>query len=476
MSDATLEFSTLGGDTKRLADTEFQAFRASFRGPILQAADPSYEAARQVWNAMIDRRPTLIARCTGTADVVAAVHFAKTHRLLNSVRGGGHNIAGLAVCDRGLVIDLSLMRGVWVDESGQTVRAQAGCTLADVDRETQLYGQAAVLGFVSATGIAGLTTGGGFGWLTRRAGWTCDNLRSMEVVTTDGSVVQASESENSELFWCLRGGGGNFGIVTSFEFRTLAVGPEVMAGAVAFRGEDAREALFFFRELTASSPRELTCASILRRAPPAPWLPKDIHGKLVLILVAVYTGPKDAGEKIVAPIKSFGKPVADILVPRPYAQMQTLLDATQPFGRRNYWKSDYLPGIEPGVINVYLSAAQRIPSPHTGLIFFQIGGALNELPADHSPAGNRDAKYVANVASSWEQPADDATNVAWTRETWQAQRPFSTGGAYINFMTEDEGVDRTRNAYGKDTLARFATLKHKYDPDALFRHTKRVAI
>ncbi len=470
----TLQLATLDGGNATLSQQELDDFQARFRGALIGKGDPGYDQTRQIWNAMIDRRPGLIARCTGTADVVAAVQLARTHRLLSSVRGGGHNIAGLAICEGGLLIDLSPMRGVWVDPAARTVRAQAGCTLADVDRETQLFGQAAVLGFVSATGIAGLTTGGGFGWLTRRGGWTCDNLVSMEVVTAAGEVVHTSESDNPDLFWCLRGGGGNFGIVTSFEYRMLEVGPQVMAGAIAFPGEAAREVLDFYRELTTSSPRELACTTVLRLAPPAPWLPPAVHGKLVLMVIAVYSGKPEDGEALVAPLKNFGKPVADIIIRRPYAQMQTLLDATQPKGRRYYWKSEYVPRLEPGLLDTYVARAATIPSPLSGLIFFQIGGALNELPAEHSPAGNRDAAYVLNIASSWEKAADDQANIEWTRATWESMRKYGTGGAYINFMTEDEGSDRTRNAYGDAILGRLAELKRRFDPDDLFRHTKRL--
>jgi len=474
MTTNDLDITTLDGGSARLSQQQLDTFRGQFRGALLRASDPTYDEVRLVWNAMIDRRPALIARCTGTADVLAAVRFARAHRLLSSVRGGGHNIAGLAVCDGGLLIDLSLMRGVWVDAPAHTVRAQAGCTLADVDRETQLHGQSAVLGFVSATGIAGLTTGGGFGWLSRRGGWTCDTVVSMEVVTAAGEVVRASEKENADLFWCLRGGGGNFGIVTSFEYRMLPVGPEVMAGAAAWAGDDIGDALAFFREYTAASPREVSCACVVRLAPPAPWLPPAVHGKLVVMIIGVHTGKPADGEALLAPIKSFRKPVADIITRRPYAQMQGLLDGTQPKGRRYYWKSEYLASVEPGLVDVYNRRAATLPSPHSGLILFQIGGALNELPADHSPAGNRDATFVANIASSWEKAADDAVNVAWTRETWEAVRPFGTGGAYINFMTEDEGSDRTRNAYSAGILDRLAKLKRRLDPDDLFRHTKRL--
>jgi FAD/FMN-containing dehydrogenase len=463
---------TLDDGTRAVSPEAMQALRAAFRGPVLRAGEPGYDEARQVWNGMIDRRPALVMRCTGTADVRVAVGFVREHGLLSSVKGGGHNIAGLAVCEGGVVIDMSLMRGVWVDAVACTARAQAGCTLGDVDRETQVHGLAAVLGFVSATGIAGLTTGGGFGYLTRRHGWSCDNVLSMEVVTAQGEVLRASETENAELFWCLRGGSGNFGIVTSFEYRLFRVGPEITGGAVAWHAADAPQVLRFIGQLASSSPRDLTCVAVMRLAPPAPWLPPEVHGKPVVVVFACHSGPPADAAAAVAPIKAFGKPVADILIRRPYAQMQTLLDTANPKGRRYYWKSEYLPALEPDALDAVVASAADIPSPHSAVILFQVGGALNELPAAHSPAGNRNAAFVCNIASGWDSAADDAANIEWTRRAWQAMKPFSTGGAYINFMTEEEGPDRVTAAYGALTLERLAALKRKYDPQNLFRHTK----
>jgi FAD/FMN-containing dehydrogenase len=366
------------------------------------------------------------------------------------------------------------MRGVWVDAERRVARAQAGCTLADLDRETQLYGLAAVLGFVSTTGLAGLTVGGGMGYLTRRHGWTCDTLVSMDVVTANGECVRASSEDNAELFWALRGGSGNFGIVTSFEFQLFPVGPQIMAGAIAWHAADAPEVLRFYREISATSPRELTLVAALRIAPPAPWLPKEIHGKPMVAIFVCHTGNPDDGEKLVLPIKAFGKPVADIVVRRPYTQMQTLLDATQPKGRRYYWKSEYIGDIDPKLLETAVEHAARIRSPHSAILLFQVDGALNELPADHSPVGNRDAKYLLNIAGAWDSPVDDAVNVGWARDAWQALRPFSTGGVYVNFLTEDEGADRIRDAYGAATLEKLGKLKKKLDPEDLFRHTKRV--
>jgi FAD/FMN-containing dehydrogenase len=470
----SIPLTTLDGGAATIAPEELQAFRTAFKGAVLAPDDAAYDETRKIWNAMIDRRPGLIARCTGTADVVQAVRFARKHRLLVSVRGGGHNIAGLAVCEGGLMIDMSALRGVWVDAANRTARAQAGCTLGDLDRETQMHGQAAVLGFVSATGIAGLTLGGGFGYLTRSHGWTCDTLVSMEVVTADARIVRASAQENDDLFWALRGGSGNFGIVTSFEYRLFPVGPEILGGAIAWQGEDARQVLEAYREFSAAAPRELTSVAVLRIAPPAPWLPKEVHGKPIAAIFVCHTGRPEDGEALVAPLRKLGRPIADIVTRRPYTQMQSLLDATQPKGRRYYWKSHYLADLGRDAQALVAQHASRIASPFSAILLFQIGGALGELPVDHSPVGNRDAAYVLNIAGSWEKPEEDATHMTWAREAFEAMRPCSTGGVYVNFLTEDEGADRVQAAYGDANLRRLAELKRKWDPDDLFRHTKRV--
>ncbi|HEY0857762.1 MAG TPA: FAD-binding oxidoreductase [Albitalea sp.] len=471
----TIPLTTLGGEQVALSPEHLQAFKAGFRGSVLAPGDPAYDETRQIWNAMIDRRPGLIVRCTGSVDVLQAMRFARQHRLLHSVRGGGHHIAGLAVCDGGLMIDLSPMRGVWVDAAQRVAHAQAGCTLADVDRETQQHGLAAVLGFVSQTGIAGLTVGGGFGYLTRRHGWTCDNLVSMEVVTADAQLVRVSADQNADLFWALRGGSGNFGIVTSFEYRLHPVGPEILGGAIAWHGDDTLQVLDAYREFSARAPRELTSVAVLRTAPPAPWLPKAVHGQPIAAIFVCHTGAIDAGEALLAPLRALGRPVADIVMPRPYTQMQALLDATQPKGRRYYWKSHYLPQVSTALAETVATHARRAVSPHSAILLFQIGGALNELPPGHSPAGNRDAAYVLNIAGSWEKPQDDAANVAWARECFEATRAHSTGGTYVNFLTEDDGAERVDAAYGADNLARLAALKRRFDPDNVFRHTKSVS-
>jgi FAD/FMN-containing dehydrogenase len=447
--------------------------RARLRGPLVLPSDPGYDDARSIWNAMINRRPAAIARCLGAADVVACVRFAREQDLPLAIKGGGHNIAGLAVCDEGLVIDTSLMRGVWVDPAARRARAQAGCLLGDVDRETQLHGLAAVLGFVSATGITGLTLGGGFGYLTRRWGWTSDTVLSMDVVTAEGRLVRAGESENPDLFWGLRGGGGNFGAVTGIDYALYPVGPEVVGGIVAWPASEAPKVLELYRTLAEKAPAELTLVAFMRPAPPAPWLPKDVHGKPIVALLACYSGRPEEGEKVVAPIKSFGSPIGDVLVRRPYIQLQAMLDATQPKGRRYYWKSEYLPRIEPALCEKFIQHAARIRSPHSAVIFFQLEGALNRLENMHSPVGNRDARYVLNIAGSWEKPGEDKANIEWAREAWNDMKSFSTGGNYINFLTEDESPERLEAALGTG-LGRLAEIKAKWDPQNVFRTNKNI--
>jgi FAD/FMN-containing dehydrogenase len=422
---------------------------------------------------MIDKRPAVVVRCLGTADVITCVQFAREHELLLCLKGGGHNIAGLAAADGALMLDMSLRRGVWVDPQRKVARAQAGCLLGDVDCETQVHGLAAVLGFVSLTGIAGLTLGGGFGYLTRRWGWTADNVAGMDVVTADARLVHAGSDENADLFWGLRGGGGNFGVVTGIDYVLHPVGPEVVGGVVAWPASAAPKVLELYRTLVEKAPPELTLTALMRPAPPAPWLPKDMHGKPIVALLACYSGKPEEGEKAVAPIKSFGNPIGDMLVRRPYTQMQSLLDATQPKGRRNYWKSEYLPRVEPSLCEKLIDHAAKIRSPHSSIGLMHIGGALNSLNDDHSPVGNRDAHYVLNLAGSWEQAGEDRANIEWAREAWHDIKSFSTGGTYINFLTEDEGPERTKAALGKG-LQRLAEVKARWDPENVFRTNRNI--
>lgn len=464
--------TTQGREIDLKQDT-LDGLKMRLRGQLLLPGDVGYDESRTVWNAMIDRRPAVVARCLGSADVITCVKFARENDVLLCIKGGGHNIAGLATVDGAMMLDLSLMRGVWVDPHGKVARAQAGCLLGDVDRETQVHGLAAVLGFVSLTGIAGLTLGGGFGYLTRRWGWTSDNVIGMDIVAADGRLVRASVDENPDLFWGLRGGGGNFGVVTGIDYALYPVGPEIVGGPVAWPASEAPKVLELYRTLAETAPPELTLVAFMRPAPPAPWLRKEMHGKPIVVLLACYSGKPDDGEKAVASIKSFGNPIGDALVRRPYAQIQSLLDGTQPKGRRYYWKSEYLSRIEPALCEKVIEHAARIRSPHSAVILFQIEGALNHLEEEHSPVGNRDARYVLNVASSWEQAGEDIANVEWACNAWEDMKSFSTGGTYINFLTEDEGPERIKAALGKG-LERLAGIKAKWDPQNVFRTNRNI--
>lgn len=464
---------TMANRAIELKQDALDMLRSRIKGPVFSAGDSRYEESRTVWNGMIDKHPALVVRCLGVADVIACVNFAREHDLLLCIKGGGHNIAGLATADGAMMLDMSLMRGVWVDPQQRVARAQAGCLLGDVDRETQLHGLAAVLGFVSLTGVTGLTLGGGFGYLTRRWGYTTDNVLAMELVTADGRLVRASRTENPDLFWGLCGGGGNFGVVTGIDYKLYPVGPEIVGGVVAWPAAEASKVLAFFRDLAASAPREMALVAMMRPAPPAPWLPKEMHGKPIVAMMACHSGKLEDAEKAVAPIKSFGKPIGDILVRRPYAQLQSLLDATQPKGRRYYWKSEYLAEIKPELTDKFMTHAAKIVSPHSAMIFFQLDGALNELPNEHSAVGNRDARFVLNIAGSWEHPEADQANIAWARAAWNDIKSFSTGGTYLNFLTADDGPERTKDAL-RQGLQRLGAIKKTWDPHNLFRTNRNI--
>jgi FAD/FMN-containing dehydrogenase len=467
--------SAIGRDgvSLELESKRIDALKTALRGTLLRYGEGGYDDARSIWNAMIDRRPALIARCCGVSDVAACVKFARETGVALSMKGGGHNIAGLAVAEGGLMLDLSSMRGVWVDPRTRVANALPGCLLGDVDRDTQLHGLAAVLGFVSMTGIAGLTLGGGFGYTSRRFGWTSDNVRSMDLVTAEGSPVHASEKENADLFWGLRGGGGNFGVVTNIAYDLYPIGPEIFGGAIAWPAEAAPDVLSMFQKLAESAPLELTVVCVLRMAPPAPWIDPAYHGKPVVVIFACFTGKVEDGERLLAPVKTFRKPIGDVIQRRSYVSQQSLLDATQPKGRRYYWKSEYVPRLSPGLLDFAIEAARGIVSPHSAVIMFQLGGAIAKHGNDHSAVGNREAGFVVNLTGSWEKPNDDNINVEWARVAWQDLRRFSTGGTYVNFLTEEEGGERIRAAYGAN-FSRLAQVKAKWDPQNLFRMNKNV--
>jgi FAD/FMN-containing dehydrogenase len=405
--------------------------------------------------------------------VIEAVRFAHENGLLLSVRGGGHNIAGHAVCEGGLMIDLSPMKGIWVDSASRTARAEGGVTLGELDRETQVHGLAAVLGFISTTGIAGLTLGGGFGYLSRKHGWTTDNLLSVEIVTADGRLLRASADENEGLFWAVRGGGGNFGIVTSFEYRLHPVSPRVLAGLILHPLEDVEEVVAFYRSFAVQAPEELTTFMVFRLAPPAPFVPKEWHGKPEVGIGACHAGPVEQAKKDLAPLKEFGAPFADVIVEKSYCEQQSMLDATQPPGRHYYWKSEYLPGIEEGMIPTIVEHVHRITSSHSAVFLFHLGGAIARHREEETATGNRDVEFVLNVMASWEAGPAGA-HVGWARSLWEELRRYSTGGVYVNFLTEEEGAERLKAAYRSTNYARLGRLKAVYDPDNLFRHNQNI--
>lgn len=463
---------TIEGNSASLDAAAIGSFRAHVRGEVILPSDAVYDAARAIWNGMIDRRPAIIVRCTGTADVIEAVKFARVHDLVVSVRAGGHNIAGFAVVDGGLMIDLTPMKGVLVDPGGKRAVAQAGCTLGNIDRETQVHGLATVLGFISLTGAAGLTLGGGFGYLTRRHGWASDNLLSAEVVTAYGRVVRASERDNPDLFWALRGGGGNFGVVTSLEYKLHVVGPRIMGGIILHPIDEAEKLLKFFRQVTAMAPREMTLVFLCRLAPAVPWVPEEWHGKPVAGLVVCHSGTLDRARRDLAPIKAWGKPIADTVVEKTYSEQQMMLDATQPNGRHYYWKSEWIAEVSDELIPVFLERARLFPSPFSLMLLFHVAGAIGGRRADATAVGNRDAAFNLNIQAAWD-PGPGEAPIAWARESWKAIRRFSTGGVYVNFLTEEEGQNRVAEAY-KENLARLAVVKRAWDPANFFKMNQNI--
>jgi len=467
-----LRATTIGGEA--ILDKEtIRTLEASLGGELLRQGDGGYDEVRRIWNGMIDRHPALIARCTGTADVIEVVRFARENGLLLSVRSGGHNIAGHAVCEGGLMIDLSPMKGIWVDPASRTARAQPGVTLGELDRETQVHGLAAVLGFISTTGIAGLTLGGGFGYLSRKHGWTTDNLLSVEIVTAEGQLVRASADENEDLFWAVRGGGGNFGVVTSFEYELHPVGSRVLAGLILHPLEDVDEVFPFYRSFATRAPEELTTFMFFRLAPPAPFVSEEWRGKPVIGIGACHTGDVEQAGEDLASLKGFGNPIADVIVEKSYCEQQSMLDATQPPGRHYYWKSEYLPGIEEGMAPTIAKHVRGITSPHSAVFLFHLGGAIGCRAEGETATGNRDVEFVLNVMASWE-PGPAEAHVGWARALWEELRRYSTGGVYVNFLTEEEGAERLEAAYRGTNYARLAELKAVYDPANLFKHNQNI--
>ncbi|MFK3711814.1 FAD-binding oxidoreductase [Leclercia adecarboxylata] len=447
-------------------------FKTHFQGEVLLPDDAGYDEVRQIWNAMIDRKPALIARCTSTEDVIRAIQFGRTQNLLISIRGGGHNIAGNAVCDDGLMIDLSLMKDVQVDLTTRTASVGPGCTLGDFDQVVQAHGLATPLGINSTTGVAGLTLGGGFGWLSRKYGMTIDNLLSAEVITADGQQLNASESENADLFWGLRGGGGNFGVVTRFDFQLHPVGPNVLSGLIVFPFEQAKSVISQFARFTETMPEELNVWMVTRKAPPLPFLPAEVHGREMIALALCYVGDPEEGERLIAPLREFGTVLGEHVGVQPYTAWQQAFDPLLAKGARNYWKSHNFAQISNGVIDAIIEYAARLPSPHCEIFIGTIGGQTTRVAPEAMAYSSRDANYVMNVHGRWETAAEDERCIAWAREFFARSQPFASSGAYINFLTQEE-TDRIAFAYGA-TWNRLVELKSKYDPTNLFRMNQNI--
>jgi FAD/FMN-containing dehydrogenase len=449
----------------------------SFRGELLLPASPGYDAARRIWNGAVERRPACIARCAGVADVVAAVRFARRHDLEIAVRGGGHNVGGTAVCEDGLVIDLSAMRAVWVDPAGRTAWVQGGALWGDVDRETQAHGLATTGGIIGHTGVAGLTLGGGIGFLMRKHGLAVDNLLAAEVVTADGSIVSASAGEHPDLFWALRGGGGNFGVVTAFRFALHPVGPAVMAGPVFWAADDTADLLRFYRDFAAAAPDALGTVVRLGTIPPLPVMPEHLHWRPAVAVACCYAGAVDDGERAVRALRRWGTPLVDLLAPAPYAAFQGALDDTVLHGWHYYWKATALAGLSDDAIAVIADHAYAAGSPLSYAAMFHMGGAVARVPRDATAYAGRDVAHNLVIDAVWlpdESGVHAATETAWARRFLEALRPHGAGRVYVNFLDADDDAGRVRAAYGEQTYRRLAEVKAEYDPDNVFHHNKNI--
>jgi len=469
-----VEFRRLDGTSTVLPVKAVEQLRTFVVEPPVLADEPAYESARRVWNGMIDRRPAMIVRCRGVADVLAAVRFAREHRLLLAVRGGGHNVAGFGTCDGGMVIDLSGMRGVNVDPARRIARVGAGATWFDVDRETQVFGLAVPGGIVSTTGVAGLTLGGGQGWLRRTYGMACDSLVSADVVSADGELVRASESENPDLFWALRGGGGNFGVVTSFEFRAYPVGPTVAFAGPTFPLESAAPVMAGMKAFAADAPDEVNLSSTWWTIPAVPDFPSEVHGRSVITVGAVYVGPAERGEQVLAPLSTIEEPVLDLSGRMPYTAVQQMFDPFFPAGDlRYYWKSSYLAGLADDAVSVIAERVASRPSPLSMAGIWALGGALGRVDASATATGARDAPFLLEILANWAEPAESDANIRWAREFFAAMEPFSTGKTNVNFPGLGEDAGFVRAAFG-DQWARLVDVKRNYDPTNLFRLNQNI--
>jgi FAD/FMN-containing dehydrogenase len=457
---------------KNLSIETIGKLRDRVKGRIVLPGDTGFDEVRKIWNAMIDRRPAVIVQCGEADDVPHAISFARENGLVISVRGGGHNIAGNALCDDGLMIDFSNMKNVRVDAVRKRAYVEPGATLADFDAAVQKHGLATPVGINSTTGISGLTLGGGFGWLTRKYGMTIDNLISADVVTADSMKLQASENENTDLFWAVRGGGGNFGIVTQYEFTLHPVGPEILAGLLVFPFGQARQVLTQYREFIEAAPEELSVWVVLRQAPPLPFLPEDVHGREVVVLAIFYAGDIPQGEKLIGPLRGFGDPHGGHIGAMPYTQWQKAFDPLLTPGARNYWKSHNLTELSDGALETMVEYAGKLPSPQCEIFIGLVSGAANRVQAGSMAYAHRDTKFVLNVHGRWDQAEDDAGCVAWAREFFKASAPYASGSVYVNFMTQDE-ADRIAAAYGPN-YDRLVQIKKKYDPENVFHLNQNI--
>jgi FAD/FMN-containing dehydrogenase len=463
---ADLRITTTRGTDTVLDEATVQAFKTSLRGPLLRPGDDGYDETRKVWNGHIDRRPGLIVCCVGVSDVINAVHFARDHNLLVSVRGGGHNVAGSSVCDGGIMIDLSHMKSIRVDPVQRTARADPGVRGGELDHETQAFGLATPTGIVSNTGIAGLTLGGGFGWLSRKYGLAADNLLSADIVTADGRLLRTSATEHEDLFWGIRGGGGNFGIVTSFEYQLYPVGPTVLAGMVTHPFDQAQEVLRFYRDFSSHIPDELTASAGLLTSP---------EGHLGVAIVVCYNGSLTEGERVIEPLRKFGPPLEDHIGAMPYRQLQTMFDAMAAPGQQYYEKAPLMTAISDEAIDLLVANFAHVTSPLSWVLFEQMGGATSRRATDANAFSHREAQYQLVIVSAWREAGGSERHIQWVRETAEAMEPFITGGSYINVLGREaeEGVDRIRAAFGEH-YARLVALKNKYDPTNLFRHNQNI--
>jgi hypothetical protein len=467
----TIDLAGLDGGPVSLAAEQLEDLDSRVQGRLLRPGDQGWNDAVSIWNGMAARLPALVLQPTSVHDVAAAVGFARDHGLLLSVKGGGHNIAGTSIAEGGLTLDLSGMREVAVDPDAKVVHVGPGCLLGEVDQATQAHGLATVLGFVSETGVAGLTLGGGFGYLTRRFGWAVDNLAEVEVVTADGQVRTANREENPELFWALRGGGGNFGVVTRFTFRLHQVGPTITGGLVIWSAARAEVVLAAYRDVTSSAPRELTAAMIVRLAPPAPFLPQAWHGKPIVGIQVCHSGTNPEAD--LGAIRALGNPIVDLLGPKPYVALQSMLNVMEPKWLHRYWKAEFLPGLSSEFLDAIRSSALRVTSPLSQSIIFHVAGALNDHQDNDGAIGNRDARYIGGFNATWPPGAPADPHVAWARDGWERIRPFSTGGNYVNFQLAEDDSTRTAAAYGNN-YQRLQQVKADYDPGNLFRVNRNI--